>query len=78
MSIRSSTTKAAYTQRVDFAQFFLQRFELRSGAASFSCQRNKLASNGHEPLVYRLELLGEHRKVVLQSAENGFYVGDER
>jgi hypothetical protein len=66
--------KAEYTQRVDFAKLFLQRFELRFGAASFSCQRSKLAPNGHEPLVYGLELFGEYRKIVLQSAEYRFYV----
>jgi hypothetical protein len=61
MSTPNFEPKMACTQRVDFAQLFLQRFELRFERASFRSQPNKLPPNGDESLVKRQELIAEYR-----------------
>jgi hypothetical protein len=77
VSIPNFEKKAVNTQRVDFAQLFLQGFQLRFWRPSLSRQRNKLTAKSDEPLVDRYELIREHGKIVLQSIEHRFYTRDE-
>jgi hypothetical protein len=60
MSTPNFEPKTDCTQRVDFAQLFLQGFELRFDQAPFRSQPNKLSSNGDESLVKRQEFDGEY------------------
>ena len=59
------------TQRVEFAQRFLERFELRFDRPPFLSQSNKPSPEDDECLVKRKELDGEYGYIVLHFADHG-------